>query len=137
MKKLGISLTDLRNGSSGNVDIPEAYNGEPAVSPPPSKLIHLSHTICTSDHLDISVMELLYIGSQSPRRKETERQRSLNIERWLKNKFREGFHGMKTAFEEIDTDKTGVVSPYSHNAYLEVLSTHFPISQPFSSGTSQ
>lgn len=52
----------------------------------------------------------MFAGSGSPRRKETERQRSINIERWLKNKFREGFQGMKTSFEETDSEKTGFVS---------------------------
>ena len=44
------------------------------------------------------------------KKKENDRQRSLDIERWLKKKFREGFANMKTNFEELDTAKTGMVS---------------------------
>ena len=51
----------------------------------------------------------MFTADSSPRKKETARQRSIDIERWLKNKFREGFHGMKSAFEDIDTEKSGVV----------------------------
>ena len=43
------------------------------------------------------------------RKKEAERQRSLDIERWLKNKFRQGFASMRDAFEAADTKKIGMV----------------------------
>lgn len=46
----------------------------------------------------------------TPRQKEADRKRSLDIERWLKNKFREGFQNLKIAFEEMDAEKSGVVS---------------------------
>ena len=48
--------------------------------------------------------------SRGLRKKEAERQRSLNIERWLKDKFREGFLQMKQMFQTHDPQKTGTVS---------------------------
>ena len=47
---------------------------------------------------------------RSPRKLEVERRQQLDIERWLKNKFREGFSDMKHAFMEVDLDKTGRLS---------------------------
>ena len=48
-------------------------------------------------------------GSSRPmRKKEAERQRSLDIERWLKSKFREGFTQMKANFEKADEKKVQV-----------------------------
>ncbi|XP_048248284.1 EF-hand calcium-binding domain-containing protein 6-like isoform X1 [Haliotis rufescens] len=55
---------------------------------------------------------------RTPRRKEQERKQQLNIERWLKDKFREGFFQMKESFEELDTNSTGVVS---FDNFLDVL----------------
>lgn len=54
----------------------------------------------------------------SPRKKETDRQRSLNIEEWLKVKFREGCTNMKKGFETFDKTNTGMVS---HSNFLKVL----------------
>ena len=59
-----------------------------------------------------SIFLLFYLVSGSGRalkRKEADRQRSLDIERWLKKKFREGFVNMKNSFEELDPDNTGMV----------------------------
>lgn len=47
---------------------------------------------------------------KSPRRLETERSQSLDVERWLKKKFREGCSEMRHAFQEIDLDRTGRVT---------------------------
>ena len=47
---------------------------------------------------------------KSPRKLEAERTRSLDVERWLKKKFREGCSEMKHAFQEIDLDRTGRVT---------------------------
>jgi len=47
---------------------------------------------------------------RTPRKKEVERRQQLNIENWLKNKFREGFFAMREAFEDNDPSKSGVVS---------------------------
>ncbi|KAK0049048.1 EF-hand calcium-binding domain-containing protein 6 [Biomphalaria pfeifferi] len=55
---------------------------------------------------------------RSPRKKEIERRQQLNVENWLKNKFREGFFNMREAFEEKDPEKTGVVS---FDAFIEVM----------------
>ncbi|CAH3031296.1 unnamed protein product [Pocillopora meandrina] len=48
--------------------------------------------------------------SSSPRKLEAERKHSLDVERWLKRKFREGFSDMKHAFMELDLDRIGKVS---------------------------
>ena len=48
--------------------------------------------------------------STSPRKLEAERKHSLDVERWLKRKFREGFSDMKHAFMELDLDRIGKVS---------------------------
>lgn len=52
------------------------------------------------------------------KKKEADRKRSLDIENWLKNKFREGFAEMKCSFEEYDKDCTGLVC---HDHFLSVL----------------
>lgn len=52
------------------------------------------------------------------RRKEQERQRSLDIEMWLKNKFREGCTAMKNSFEKHDVDGTGMVGDLDYIRYL-------------------
>ncbi|ESO99600.1 hypothetical protein LOTGIDRAFT_238765 [Lottia gigantea] len=60
-------------------------------------------------------------SSRTPKRREVERRQQLDIERWLKDKFREGFFNMKESFEVKDIDKSGVVS---YDDFLEVLETH-------------
>ncbi|KAL8618778.1 hypothetical protein ACOMHN_000206 [Nucella lapillus] len=57
-------------------------------------------------------------SSRTPRRKEVERRQQLDVERWLKDKFREGFFSMRKAFEDKDTSSKGVVS---YDDFLEVL----------------
>lgn len=49
-------------------------------------------------------------SNRTPRKKEIERKQSLDIERWLKNKVREGCHQMQEAFEAKDPKNSGVVS---------------------------
>ncbi|XP_070545330.1 EF-hand calcium-binding domain-containing protein 6-like [Ptychodera flava] len=49
---------------------------------------------------------------------EIERAKSLNVERWLKNKFREGCSSMSGEFVKLDTDKTGEVD---RNDFIKVL----------------
>ena len=46
---------------------------------------------------------------RTPRKKEVERRQQLDIENWLKNKFREGFFNMREAFEDKDPERSGVV----------------------------
>ncbi|XP_074648527.1 EF-hand calcium-binding domain-containing protein 6-like [Tubulanus polymorphus] len=58
---------------------------------------------------------------RTPRRLELERQQSINVENWLKNKFREGFSGMKETFQKRDPENTGMVS---HDVFLEVLAEY-------------
>ncbi|KAK7111211.1 EF-hand calcium-binding domain-containing protein 6-like isoform X2 [Littorina saxatilis] len=53
---------------------------------------------------------LLESERRTPRRKEQERRQQLDIERWLKEKFREGFFSMRKEFEDKDTEKKGIVS---------------------------
>lgn len=48
--------------------------------------------------------------SSSPRKLEVERKHSIDVEKWLKGKFREGFSDMKHAFMELDLDRIGKVS---------------------------
>ncbi|XP_061196187.1 EF-hand calcium-binding domain-containing protein 6-like isoform X2 [Saccostrea echinata] len=57
-------------------------------------------------------------SNRTPRKKEIERKQSLDIERWLKSKFREGCHQMQEAFEAKDSSNKGVVS---FDDFLEVL----------------
>ena len=54
------------------------------------------------------------------RKKEAERQRSLDIERWLKSKFREGFTQMKANFEKADEKKIGMVNSLTLRTYLPI-----------------
>ncbi|XP_069756339.1 EF-hand calcium-binding domain-containing protein 6 [Narcine bancroftii] len=51
---------------------------------------------------------------------EQERKASLDIEKWLKDKFREGYNLMKEEFEKYDTERTGKVL---HRDFLSVLAT--------------
>nr|XP_019926510.1 EF-hand calcium-binding domain-containing protein 6 isoform X6 [Crassostrea gigas] len=60
-------------------------------------------------------------SNRTPRKKEIERKQSLDIERWLKNKFREGCHQMQEAFEAKDPTNSGVVS---FDVFLEVLAQY-------------
>ncbi|XP_052069905.1 EF-hand calcium-binding domain-containing protein 6-like isoform X10 [Mytilus californianus] len=57
-------------------------------------------------------------SSRTPRKKEIERKQSLDVERWLKNKFREGCVQMKEAFEARDAKNNGLVT---FDGFLEVL----------------
>ncbi|XP_064633647.1 EF-hand calcium-binding domain-containing protein 6-like isoform X2 [Lineus longissimus] len=58
------------------------------------------------------------LPTSGSRRYEIERQKSLDVEKWLKNKFREGFRSMKEKFEHFDADKKGIVN-FDH--FLDVL----------------
>ncbi|XP_034627963.1 EF-hand calcium-binding domain-containing protein 6-like isoform X4 [Trachemys scripta elegans] len=55
---------------------------------------------------------------------EWERRASLDIERWLKDKFREGFRNMKEAFEKHDPQKTGKVGKESFLSILQKFDMH-------------
>lgn len=48
-------------------------------------------------------------SSRSLRPSEIERKTSIDIERWLKDKFREGFKSMKKEFKKGDRKNTGKV----------------------------
>lgn len=49
-------------------------------------------------------------SARSLPKSEIERKTSINIERWLKDKFREGFNAMKTEFSKADPQRTKKVS---------------------------
>ncbi|KAJ8383446.1 hypothetical protein AAFF_G00220420 [Aldrovandia affinis] len=49
---------------------------------------------------------------------EEERKASIAMEKWLKDRFREGFRRMKAEFEKLDPDKSGKVQP---EGFLQVL----------------
>ena len=53
------------------------------------------------------------------KKKEKDRQRSLDIERWLKSKFREGCSMMKTSFQKHDPQRAGLVC--SHMSWATSL----------------
>nr|KAG5714709.1 hypothetical protein BaRGS_000197 [Batillaria attramentaria] len=55
---------------------------------------------------------------RTPRRRELERKQQLDVERWLKEKFREGFFNMRKEFEDKDTEKNGIVT---FDDFIEVL----------------
>ncbi|XP_039398208.1 EF-hand calcium-binding domain-containing protein 6-like isoform X11 [Mauremys reevesii] len=55
---------------------------------------------------------------------EWERRASLDIERWLKDKFREGFRNMKEEFEKHDPQKTGKVGKESFLSILQKFGMH-------------
>ncbi|XP_007891051.2 EF-hand calcium-binding domain-containing protein 6 [Callorhinchus milii] len=55
---------------------------------------------------------------------EHERGTSLNIEKWLKNKFREGYKLMKEEFEKYDLEQTGKVMPQDFLSVLEKFDLH-------------
>lgn len=67
--------------------------------------------------IDSSVLQCCFCyhserSKRTPRRKEVERRQQLDVERWLKNKFREGFANMREAFEAKDPKSEGSVSHY-------------------------
>lgn len=55
------------------------------------------------------VIDIVYFLANCLRRKEADRQRSLDIERWLKSRFRQAFNDMKYSFQSYDKEKTGQV----------------------------
>ncbi|CAN2388670.1 EF-hand domain pair [Pristimantis euphronides] len=59
------------------------------------------------------------VQSREMSRAEQERKASLNIEKWLKDKFREGFRSMKDEFERHDPQKIGQVDKMDFLAVLE------------------
>ncbi|XP_048852398.1 EF-hand calcium-binding domain-containing protein 6 isoform X2 [Brienomyrus brachyistius] len=60
--------------------------------------------------------------AQNPKRSlseaEEERRGSVAVERWLKERFREGVQNLKAEFDKLDPDKTGKVQP---DGFLRVL----------------
>ncbi|XP_069600420.1 EF-hand calcium-binding domain-containing protein 6-like [Ranitomeya imitator] len=59
------------------------------------------------------------VQSREMSRAELERKASLNIEKWLKDKFREGFRSMKEEFERRDPQRIGKVEKDDFLAVLE------------------
>ena len=63
-------------------------------------------------------------GQRSPRKLELDRKASLDVERWLRRKFRDGFSDMKHAFMEVDLDRTGRVNRDKFRRVLAELDLH-------------
>lgn len=55
------------------------------------------------------------------RRHEETRKRQLDVEFWLKEKFRAGFYQMKAAFEEEDSNSSGLVSDLDRETPKRIL----------------
>ncbi|XP_033644045.1 EF-hand calcium-binding domain-containing protein 6-like [Asterias rubens] len=56
---------------------------------------------------------------RSGRRLDIERAKSMDVERWLKEKFRQGFHKMKKDFEKHDVEKKGEIDLTKFRDVLE------------------
>ncbi|XP_033124539.1 EF-hand calcium-binding domain-containing protein 6-like [Anneissia japonica] len=56
---------------------------------------------------------------RSPRKAEVDRAKSLDVEKWLKDKFREGFKKMKKEFVNLDTQRTGEIDRKDFQRILE------------------
>lgn len=63
--------------------------------------------------------EIPVLQARKMSRAELERKASLNIEKWLKDKFREGFRNMKEEFERHDPHKIGKVEKDDFMSVLE------------------
>ena len=62
--------------------------------------------------INLIILAYILAAIKPTRKKEADRMRSLNIERWLKKKFREGFATMKVAFEKEDEKNEGMVGGF-------------------------
>ncbi|XP_071132204.1 EF-hand calcium-binding domain-containing protein 6-like isoform X4 [Mytilus edulis] len=101
LKALGITLQE--NGENGRLSpINESFSFSSSMSSLNSRMPSM----------------ILVTSSRTPRKKEIERKQSLDVERWLKNKFREGCVQMKDAFEARDAKNNGLVT---FDGFLEVL----------------
>lgn len=74
-----------------------------------------SHVIYKHDKgLSLSLvcdqLVILMMIDNMMRRKESERLRSLTTEQWLKERFRQGYHEMKTSFSHHKNSSNGTVS---------------------------
>ncbi|KAK3091339.1 hypothetical protein FSP39_019098 [Pinctada imbricata] len=83
--------------------------------------ISLGGEINNNNAMIDNIPEIGLTSTRTPRRKEIERKQSLDIERWLKNKFREGCHNLQEAFEAKDKSNNGVVT---FDDFLSVLATN-------------
>lgn len=60
------------------------------------------------------------------RRADIERKKSIDVERWLKDKFRTGCTKMKKDFESIDKERKGLVGLFHRSIVLNASSPHRP-----------
>ncbi|KAL4640541.1 EF-hand calcium-binding domain-containing protein 6-like isoform X1 [Arapaima gigas] len=95
LKKLGFSSRERPGADRSKNDPPGGDNT--------GSIMHCSPT------LDLG--QALYAG-------EEERQASITVETWLKDRFREGIQKMKVEFDKLDPEKSGKVQP---NSFLQVL----------------
>ncbi|XP_048383672.1 EF-hand calcium-binding domain-containing protein 6 [Stegostoma tigrinum] len=97
MRKLG---TDFRNGTARNG---EAFAGKVSDEMSLDGSARLTRTLTKAEH---------------------ERKASLHIEKWLRDKFREGYNLMKEEFEKYDPEGTGKVLHRDFLAVLAIFGLH-------------
>ncbi|MBN3301785.1 EFCB6 protein, partial [Amia calva] len=75
-------------------------------------------------HFNIIFCVLCLEQSRTLSKAEEDRRASITIERWLKDKFREGFQKMRSEFEKYDPEKTGKVQLDAFLCVLEKCDLH-------------
>ncbi|XP_028657943.2 EF-hand calcium-binding domain-containing protein 6 [Erpetoichthys calabaricus] len=70
------------------------------------------------------IMESLIKPTRTLSKAEEERKASITIEKWLKDKFREGFRSMKKEFGKLDPGKTDKVTQEQFLSVLEAFDLH-------------
>lgn len=71
-----------------------------------------STTLWIGDLPNIWQFSTYTVKSRTPRRTNIEWKQSLDVERWLKSKFREGCNKMRYTFEDKDPESKGVVCDF-------------------------
>ncbi|XP_045213857.1 EF-hand calcium-binding domain-containing protein 6-like isoform X3 [Mercenaria mercenaria] len=123
MRKLGITFT---NGAAENGRLsPIAESDLRKLKISDRRVVEEFKTLSSKSSALTRYMQFMqYLEQRSkrtPRRKEVERRNQLDIERWLKNKFREGFSTMRESFEAKDPKNEGSVG---FDDFLEVLGNY-------------
>lgn len=76
------------------------------------------HNISSILKLTVVYCPITASPGRTPKKKEVERKQSLDIERWLKSKFREGCANMREVFLSKDAKNSGLVRIMSFRGYL-------------------